>query len=159
MSRALAMIDAEPVAAERQVYLHPGHLFFTREPAIVSTVLGSCVSICLFAPEAGAGGINHYLLPEHLGLESPRFGSAANQMLLGHFLSTGIPVSSLKAKVFGGSAIAVSHPDDLPSRNIAAALAFLERHGIPIVSRDVGGRRGRKLIFRTSDGAAWVRQL
>lgn len=151
--------DAPPAATERQVYVHPGHLFFAREPAIVSTVLGSCVSICLFAPEAGAGGINHYLLAEHRGVASPRFGSAANQMLLDRFLDAGIAIASLKAKVFGGSAIAVSHRDDLPTRNINAALAFLERHDIPVVSRDVGGRRGRKLIFRTTDGAAWVRLL
>lgn len=153
------MIDAPPAATERQVYVHPGHLFFTREPAIVSTVLGSCVSVCLFAPEAGAGGINHYLLPEHLGVESPRFGTAANQMLLDHFSDARIAITSLKAKVFGGSAIAVSRPDDLPTRNVNAALAFLERYNIPVISRDVGGRRGRKLIFRTTDGAAWVRLL
>jgi chemotaxis protein CheD len=48
---------------------------------------------------------------------------------------------------------------DLASRNVEVAVAFLRSHGIPIVSQDTGGERGRKLIFRTSDATAWVRLL
>jgi chemotaxis receptor (MCP) glutamine deamidase CheD len=39
------------------------------------------------------------------------------------------------------------------------AKAILQAEGIPIVAEDVDGERGRKLIFQTHDGAAWVRSL
>jgi chemotaxis receptor (MCP) glutamine deamidase CheD len=35
----------------------------------------------------------------------------------------------------------------------------LREEGIPIAAEDVEGTRGRKLIFQTHDGAAWVRSL
>ena len=31
--------------------------------------------------------------------------------------------------------------------------------GVEVVEQDLGGQRGRKLIFHTDDGTAWVRHL
>ena len=36
-------------------------------------------------------------------------------------------------------------------------LRFLRKLAIPVVSEDVGGHRGRKIVFRTSDGTSEVR--
>jgi chemotaxis protein CheD len=33
----------------------------------VSTLLGSCVSACLFDEQAGVGGMNHFILPSSTG--------------------------------------------------------------------------------------------
>lgn len=151
--------DRPPSTAERQTYLHPGQLCFATEPTLVSTVLGSCVSVCLYDEEHKAGGVNHFLLPGSARNESPRFGESANAMLLDRFREIGVPVSRLRAKVFGGASMGGSSAGDLASRNVEVALAFLRLHGIPIVSQDTGGERGRKLIFRTSDATAWVRLL
>lgn len=143
---------------EKQLYLHPGHLIFTIEPALITTILGPCVSICLFDEESGAAGVNHYLVPMRLAHDSARCADAANELLLARFTEIGIPMSVLKAKVFGGSKMR-SVRSDLAERNIKAAFDFLRNAGIAIVGSDVGGDRGRKLHFRTSDGAAWVRFL
>lgn len=149
-----------PGGGERQIYLHPGHFWFTTEHVVVSTVLGSCVSVCLYDDAHDAAGVNHYLLPERAGRgESARFGDAANQILLDGFLEAGVPVSRLRAKVFGGSSIGGGRVGDLASRNVEVALSFLHSNDIPVVSRDTGGERGRKLIFRTCDASAWVRLL
>lgn len=152
--------DRPAAGAEKQTYLHPGQLCFATEPTLVSTVLGSCVSVCLYDEEHTAAGVNHYLLPGSLAhTESPRFGDVANQILLGRFQEMGVPVSRLRAKVFGGASMGGSCDGDLASRNVETALAFLRGHCIPVVSQDTGGERGRKLIFRTSDASAWVRLL
>jgi chemotaxis protein CheD len=152
--------DRLPTAAERQTYLHPGQLCFATEPTVVSTVLGSCVSVCLYDDEHTAAGVNHFLLPGSAAhTDSPRFGEAANAILFGRFREIGVSVSRLRAKVFGGASMGGTSAGDLASRNVEVAVAFLRNHGIPIVSQDTGGERGRKLIFRTSDATAWVRLL
>jgi chemotaxis protein CheD len=152
--------DRSSSVMERQTYLHPGQLCFVTEPTVVTTVLGSCVSVCLYDEEQTAAGVNHFLLPGNLGsCESPRFGESANVMLLARFRELGVPASRLRAKVFGGASMGGSSAGDLASRNVDVAVAFLRSQGIPIVSQDTGGERGRKLIFRTSDATAWVRLL
>ncbi len=152
--------DRPPSTPERHAYLHPGQLCFATEPTIVTTVLGSCVSVCLYDEEHTAAGVNHFLLPASLGrAESPRFGDSANTVLLERFREFGVPFSRLRAKVFGGASMGGSSAGDLASRNVEVAVAFLRSHGIPVVSQDTGGERGRKLIFRTADAAAWVRLL
>ena len=42
----------------------PGEFFVSRDPMIVYTVLGSCISACIRDPVAGVGGMNHFMLPE-----------------------------------------------------------------------------------------------
>ena len=149
-----------PANADRQIYLHPGNLVFSVEPVLVSTILGSCVSVCLYDQQSGFSGVNHYLLPERQSrAASPRFGDSANEELLAHFLRHRIPASRLAAKVFGGASMGGSRAGDLATRNVEAALSFLSRHAIPITARDTGGERGRKLVFRSSDSAAFVRLL
>ena len=47
----------------------------------------------------------------------------------------------------------------LGQKNVEVARQILIAEGIPVVAEDVDGERGRKLIFQTHDGAAWVRSL
>jgi chemotaxis protein CheD len=152
--------DRPPSVMERQTYLHPGQLCFVTEPTVVTTVLGSCVSVCLYDEEHAAAGVNHFLLPGSLTrTESPRFGESANAILLLKFRELGVPVTRLRAKVFGGASMGGSSAGDLASRNVEVAVDFLRGYAIPIVSQDTGGQRGRKLIFRTTDATAWIRLL
>ena len=39
------------------------------------------------------------------------------------------------------------------------AARLLEEAGIPVLDVEVGGVRGRKLVFHTDDGNAWIRCL
>lgn len=152
--------EQRPAGVEKQIYLHPGHISFTTEHAVISTVLGSCVSVCLFDEEHTAAGMNHYLLPERAARgDLARFGDSANELLLERFLKIGVPLPRLRAKVFGGASMGGPRAGNLPGRNVDVAVDFLRSKGIPLVSRDTGGVRGRKLIFRTCDATAWVRLL
>lgn len=154
---------AQPQATagtEKHVYIHPGLFCFTTEDVVVSTVLGSGVSVCLHAEGHTAAGMNHFLLPERSNRREPgRFGDSATELLLEQFQNLGIPTSKLRAKVYGGASMAGSRAGDLASRNAAVAVAFLERHGIPILAQDTGGERGRKLLFRTADASVSIRLL
>ena len=145
-------------------YVHAGEIATTTSGALFSTVLGSCVAVCLWEPGSGAGGMNHFLLPDQAsaGTAGPRYGNVAFVSLLSQLGLLGVRTGALRAKLFGGAGVLVDlNPvgDGLGRRNVELARALLAAAGIPIVAEDVGGSRGRKLIFRTDDGAAWVRKL
>jgi len=153
-----------PDAGDRvQVYLHAGQLHAASVPTAITTVLGSCVSVCLYDPVTKVGGMNHFLLPLHVEREaSPRFGTVAVPALVDAVLRAGGTRAGLVAKVFGGASVigAIGKGGRrLGEENAALALRLLEDAGIPVLDQDVGGQRGRKLVFIVDEGTAWVRQL
>jgi chemotaxis protein CheD len=86
----------------------------------------------------------------------------AVQELLNKLLELGSQKSRLQAKLFGGACVIDAfrgRENHLGTKNIQTAEELLERAGIPLVAHDVGGCKGRKVIFHTDDGTAWVRQL
>ena len=77
-------------------------------------------------------------------------------------LALGSRKSDLSAKIFGGASTTAGlggHVHSLGSKNVEIAKRILSAERIPIVAEDVGGERGRKIIFHTADGHVWVRKL
>ncbi|OGQ54941.1 MAG: chemotaxis protein CheD [Deltaproteobacteria bacterium RIFCSPLOWO2_02_FULL_53_8] len=130
---------------------------------IISTILGSCVSICLWDPVLRIGGMNHYLLPlwNGEGLPTPRYGNVAIAMLIEKMVSLGSRRETLKAKIFGGASVleSVGGLLEVGSRNISLAEETLELENIDILGYDVGGTVGRKIIFFTESGDVFVRKF
>lgn len=153
----------ESSAPARTRYLPPGQLIVSAEPLEVTTILGSCVSLCLWDAGAGIGGINHYLLPMGVGdgEQLERYGEHANERLLQRLLALGARERHVRAKVFGGACVLVAFRkgSDFADRNVKVALQFLGDRGIPLVADDTRGNRGRKLRFRTDDGTALIRYV
>jgi chemotaxis protein CheD len=148
----------------RQVNLYAGQVFASREPAMVTTILGSCVAVCLWDVTRKTGGINHFLLPERVegGLFTARFASVACEQLLAKMVTLGSEKRNLHAKVFGGASVLDALRDGLQrlgERNVETALAMLAGEQIPVMAQDVGGRFGRKLVFFTDTGVAWVKAI
>jgi len=137
-------------------YLYPGALFAHIQPHIVTTVLGSCVSVCLWDPVLRIGGINHYQMPlwNGNGLASPKYGNIAIEKLLEKMLAMGSQKLNLKAKLFGGASVlqGVNHQLRIGERNSIIGKDMINKEGIPIISLDVGGNFGRKLRFNTQTG-------
>lgn len=145
-------------------FLHAGGFFVSAEAAVVTTILGSCVAVCLFDEKRGIGGMNHYLLDYPVGAQQQpgRFGEQAIPDLILRVVAAGAQRRALVAKIFGGAAIMRATTGgglDLGARNTALALRLLETAQIPVAESDTGGARGRKLIFQTGDGVAWVKEL
>lgn len=154
-----------PVLGERQrVYLLPGQLHVSGEPSQIGTILGSCVSICLWDKRRLAGGMNHFLLPASREGEpaSLRFADVATSALLEKLLLLGCRPPNLQAKIFGGSLMFQNqdrYAASLGAKNVAAALWLMKNAGISVTAQDTGGIRGRKIVFNTDDGAAWSRRI
>jgi chemotaxis protein CheD len=133
---------------------------------ILSTVLGSCVAACLRDPFNGIGGMNHFLLPgEEMDATQPsssdmRFGTASMEVLINALIKRGAIKSRLEAKIFGG-AVMMGSPTaaSVGARNAAFAIGFLDREGIPILARDLGGDCPRRANYEPATGRAWVNRL
>ena len=147
-----------------ELYLHPGEIFASAQPHRVTTILGSCVSVCLFDTRSGVAGLNHFLLPHAPASAEPstRYGDVAIDVLVRRVLALGATRDALVAKVFGGANVLHAFADDarhIGAANVELAREALTRYGIPIGAEDAGGVRGRKLVFSTPDGAAWVKVI
>jgi len=142
-------------------YLYAGEIFVTKRPITVSTVLGSCVSVCMSDPVLGVGGINHFMGPlEHSAKppaapESYRYGEPAIRGLIKRMLKLGCRKKDLLCGVFGGGKV-IDLSYDIGSVNIGLAREVLSEEGVRVMKWDVGGRHGRRLVFRTDTGVARV---
>ena len=152
-------LNGAPVAMH---YLYPGDLLATAEARVISTVLGSCVAVCLWDARTRAGGLNHFLLP-HDTRESGayRFARPAMEVLLSRMHALGSETRNLTARVLGGASQFESTSERLSigQQNVGVATRFLDDARIPVVLSDVGGTRGRKVVFDVESGNVWVKTL
>ena len=154
--------SGEPaLPAQPTRYVHPGHVVVCDKPTILHTILGSCVSVCLWDAEAAVGGLNHFVMPDLSGPRSARFAEPAVEDLISQVLALGARRPRLRARLFGGAWLlpVAAHETPIGARNVQRARELLSAHQIPVLSEDVLGHRGRKLLFETATGATWLRML
>ncbi len=144
-------------------YLFPSSVFTSTTPCQVTTVLGSCISVCLVDVVKNIGGINHFMLPlwNGSGLASPKYGNIAIEKLIEKMLLMGSKKENLTAKVFGGANVLDSNINffNVGERNLNLAVEMLEAANIPIVAKSLGGDKGRKIIFNTATGEVMMKFL
>jgi len=124
----------------------------------ISTVLGSCVAICLYDPVSHMIGMNHYLLPfwNGKGLKSLKYGNINNKRLIESMLDKSQNTRRIQAKIFGGASINLQGVD-IGKNNILVARSILKEYNINIMSEDTGGFVGRKIIMSSKDGAVYLK--
>jgi chemotaxis protein CheD len=132
-------------------HLQPGYIFSSLEPALISTVVGSCVAVCLFDRRLQFGGMNHFLYSKvpWRGKTTAQYGDVALPALIRIMTHQGSRVQDLEAQLFGGAARSLDDHWDMGLKNVKVARKILKKNGIPIVSEDVGGVKGRRLIYHT----------
>ena len=156
-------MQAAAAAPRRSVYLHPGDSIATNVPTAVKTILGSCISVCLWDCDRAIGGMNHFVMPRTAvkPANPGRFGSLAITGLIDAMVEQGARATRLQANVFGEASMVPggqARPNHIGVQNMRIATELLERAGIPVLACDVGGGRGRKIVFYTDDGsvALWT---
>lgn len=120
---------------------------------IISTVLGSCVSVCLWDPDVGIGGMNHILVA-HMGsdvLGCDSAGVNAMELVINEIVKIGASRSNLKSKIFGGAKM-IAGLSDVGKKNALFAEEFLESEGIPCLGRSTGGIAARQIRFYPHGG-------
>jgi len=163
------MPQLDPLQTELPlVNLHPGELFVAKEPTLITTLLGSCVSVCLYCPASQVGAMCHGVMPEKQAHheESFRFvDTSVSYMVEVMARQRGFSCAKLEAKLFGGADVlslklGLANPTPtIGAQNIQSAKAALKKHGVPIVTEHVGGDRGCKLFFYTHTGEVYLKLL
>jgi chemotaxis protein CheD len=141
----------------------PGQFIITTAPALISTVLGSCVSVCLWDKEKHVSAMNHYLLPGTVDDEpgNANRGITATRMLIRSMINRQVKIENLEAKVFGGCNSLYRNNDlyKVGERNITAAYDVLKEFEISVKAHHTGGAYGRKIVFNTVTGKVRMRLL
>jgi len=142
----------------------PGEFFVSRDPMIVYTVLGSCISACIRDPVAGVGGMNHFMLPEPKEKghdswgESTRYGSYAMESLINEILKRGGLKRRLEVKLFGAGKI-YEGKIDIGARNAEWVVMFLRMEGLVPTKTDLGDVFPRKVYYFTDSGRVLMKKI
>lgn len=152
------------------VNLHPGELFVAQEPTLIATILGSCVSVCLFCPRQKTGAMCHGVMPvrENLTVEdSFRFVESSVQYMVEVLTHGNVFCHSagLVAKIFGGADVLevrlgpATDASSIGAMNIKTAREVLARYNVPVAAEEVGGVQGCKLFFYSHTGEVLLRRI
>lgn len=150
---------------KKQVKIHIGELYASKEPAIIKTLLGSCVSACLFDSVNKIGGMNHILLPGKADLknynDSARYGINAMELLINKMINLGAKKNKITAKLFGGGHILkdLSIKNSPGIKNVQFVKDFLEFEKIPIISQNTGGAFGRVIFFHSDTADVFMKKI
>lgn len=155
-----------PRDLERQArHVNPGG-WAVESARPIATLLGSCVSVCLWDPQLRIGGLNHFMLPRHAGCSGMDMdvllgGNYCMEALMNAMLSRGARKARLQAKAFGGGSVVVALATGTRIGQINAEFAceWLAREGIPLRASDMMGPWARKVILDPHTGAAFCRRV
>lgn len=157
------------------VSLDPGELYVSSRPAEIHTILGSCVSVALFHPQRQLGAMSHGIFPFRecthppSGLKVCRsmgdYVSCSLKFMLAWFDHLGIPNRELDVKLFGGAAM--FHLPGTPQAsstaigrsNVETAMDMIRDQKLRLISSDVGGPWGRKIIFHSGTGKVKLKRI
>jgi chemotaxis protein CheD len=154
-----------------QIYLRPGEMVLAREPAILSTILGSCVGVTFWNEKLRIGALCHAMLPHCPKDGTPNLTSAKRWQyvdfcirdLARQFDEIGVARTSVQVKVFGGADVLYVGEDDLRptvgKQNCDTALKVLEEENFVILAADIGETYGRKIRFNTASGRVLLARL
>jgi two-component system chemotaxis response regulator CheB len=155
------------LTSPEHINLGIGEIFIGEAPSIISTILGSCVSVTVFCPRKNLGGIIHFALPDRsYATNSHRsdlnFGDSAIEILVARVLEIpGVQKGDLVAKIVGGGNVVneLSKSTLIGDLNIETARTTLKRLGLRITGENVGGGCGRKVYFYTHSGRLRVSKI
>lgn len=149
------------------INIHIGEYYSSREPVIISTVLGPCVAVCLHDKSTKIGGMNHILMPgggtssgKNRGLES-RYAMNAMELLINQMMQLGADRYKLTAKIFGGASIlsAISPDFSMGMKNVESVVNFLITEKIPIKNYNFGGSDSRRIYYHTDSDTVLLKRI
>ncbi|MEO5812621.1 MAG: chemoreceptor glutamine deamidase CheD [Rhodanobacter sp.] len=157
----------DPTQACMIVKVLPGEFYVSVQEELVTTVLGSCVSVCIHDAHAGVGGMNHFMLPEPIGASdswsattgrAARYGVGAMEQLINSMLTAGCTRADMQLKVFGGGRV-LAQLSDIGKRNIEFVMQYIAAEKLCLSASDVGDVYPRQIQFFPHSGRARVRLL
>lgn len=154
------------------VYIHPGEACFSSDPIVVTTVLGSCLSITMYSGKIKYAGISHCQLPNCRSsnmncdnCQDPfKYVNCTIMHMVKKFEQMHIKRNDIEVKIFGGadifkSASGENRINSVGRQNIQTALETLAMFNMRAITSDIGGELGRKIFFLTATGDIFLSRL
>ncbi len=162
------MLRSSKKTMGRPLYiLSPGDYYATDENAVLGTVTGSSVVVCLHDTLRGIGAMRHIVVPGSIGTEGiiandlARYTINSMELLFGELVKLGGERKRLTGKIFGASYL-----NDVDSRLHGISIStvkFLHEYfsyeKIPVMTEDLGGRVRRKIFFIVRTGQVYRKLL
>jgi chemotaxis protein CheD len=130
-----------------------------KDPQVLTTVLGSCVGLCLYSPQQKVGGLLHLMMPSagemavRPDLKKAKYADTGVAELIRTIRAMhNIQPSDLVAKMFGGAKVLQGVQRNIGQENINAVKDILKTCGIPVKASCVGGERGYRIKFSLDTG-------
>ena len=109
--------------------------------------------------------MNHILLPGEATLKhlnaATRFGINAMEIVINTMMRLGADRRQCVAKIFGGAHVlrSISPANGIGQKISSFAEEFLNNEKIHFVSKEIGGRAGRKTYFHSDTGDVFVKRI
>jgi len=148
-------------SGDEKLLIIVGEILVSDQSLWITTLLGSCVAVCLYDEVACIAGMNHFMLPapRETSTVCNRYGVHSMELLINSMMAHGADRRCLKAKVFGGCSADHSDFSYIGVKNVDFALSFLELEGISVVSQFTNQGTGMYIEFHTISRKVRVRML
>ena len=156
----------------KRIIIDPGEYYVSDQNLIISTLLGSCVSACLWDPVHRIIGMNHFLLAHKryaqdlpvIASEAGRYGIHSMELLINSMLQLGAEKHLLRAKAFGGGNVIrnIGTQDNffaVGEVNTRFIREFLQAENIPLENAHLGGDVGRVIHFHALDFSVYLKRI
>jgi len=138
----------------------PGEVYVTKNHELISTLLGSCIAVCMRDKINKVGGMNHFKLPTTDGnsrasANNANYGLYAMELLINEIMKNGGNRANLECRVFGGGKVISSVSSDIGDKNIAFVKHFLKEERIRVIQQKTGGTSGMHVYYHPITGHAF----
>lgn len=128
-------------------------LSFDKPPAVLETLLGSCVGIAMWDERSGYGGLAHAMLAQSNGdVTSPgKFVDTAISELKRELIAQGATPYSMRAKLAGGAIMFGNNSETVGTKNFEAA----RHHLALLLLQDMLSFNRKARIRSVKDESVW----
>lgn len=134
---------------------------------LITLGLGSCVGIALYDPIARVGGLLHIMLPDSKQFNKvskpAKFADTGIPLMISEIKRKGGNTNRLTAKLAGGAQMFSGLDEkfvlNIGQRNAVMTKNILSQLGIRVLAEELGGNRGRTMIFDTTNGQVTIRTI
>ena len=146
----------DPMRKLHVATIFPGELYVTKSHELITTLLGSCIAVCMRDRFNHIGGMNHFKLPKPdknvASAQNANYGIYAMELLINEILKNGGKRQHLECSVFGGGSVADSLRSDIGGKNIEFVMQFLKDEHVSVIHKDVGHKSAQQVYFHPLSG-------
>lgn len=143
-----------------RTFIKAGFGYVPATPAKLWSVVGSSMVVTLFDRSLKVGGMAHYCRPyrQHDKPSTTQYAAPALFWLIRQMMFRGAKKEHIQAQLIGGAFnkdLGDEEPD-LHECNIKVGMEILRKEDLKLTTVDVGGDRGRKIMFNTATGESLI---